>query len=92
MKKGKSPGSDGLTSDFYKFFWTDIQVAVFESFIYGFKCSKLSVEQKRGILRLLPKKGKDITHIQNWRPISLLNSDYKILAAVLSNSKRFCHL
>lgn len=85
MKRGKSPGSDGLTSDFYKFFWIDIQIAVFESLIYGFNCSKLSVEQRRGILRLLPKKGKDITHIQNWRPISLLNSDYKILAAVLAN-------
>ena len=44
----------------------------------------MSVEQRRGILRLLPKSGKDITHIQNWRPISLLNTDYKILATVLA--------
>ena len=32
-----------------------------------------------GILNLLPKKDKDIRHLANWRPVSLLNTDYKIL-------------
>ena len=37
------------------------------------------------MLRLIPKKGKDLTNIQNWRPISLLNTDYKRLTHILSN-------
>ena len=31
------------------------------------------------------KKGKDLTDIKSWRPLSLLNSDYKILAKVIAN-------
>jgi hypothetical protein len=36
------------------------------------------------ILTLVPKKDKDIRQLKNWRPISLLNADYKILAKVLA--------
>ena len=34
---------------------------------------------------MIPKKDKDLTLIQNWRPISLLNTDYKLIAHILSN-------
>ena len=34
LKRGKTPGSDGLTSDFYQFFWEDIKIIVFNSLIY----------------------------------------------------------
>ena len=37
------------------------------------------------MLRLIPKKGADLTNIKNWRPISLLNTDYKLLTHILSN-------
>jgi hypothetical protein len=36
------------------------------------------------MLTLVPKKDKDIRYLKNWRPISLLNADYKILAKVLA--------
>ena len=36
------------------------------------------------ILRLIPKHGKDLTYLKHWRPISLLNTDYKILAQALA--------
>ena len=58
---------------------------VLDSLQFGFINGRLSTEQKRSVLRLLPKKGKDLTDIKNWRPISLLNTDYKILASVLAN-------
>ena len=36
------------------------------------------------MLTLLPKPGKDIRQLKNWRPMSLLNTDYKIMAKFLS--------
>ena len=85
MKCGKSPGTDGLTSEFYKFFWCDIKHLVFESLSTAYSDQLLSQEQRRAVLRLIPKKDKDITELKNWRPISLLNTDYKILTLTLAN-------
>ena len=85
IKRRKSPGTDGLTSEFYIFFWNDIKDLVFECFVYSFENNILSIEQRRAILKLLPKKDKNLLFIKNWRPISLLNTDYKILAHLLAN-------
>ena len=46
---------------------------------------RLPTDQKLAILKLLPKPLKDLLEIRNWRPISLLNSDYKIYAKILAN-------
>ena len=35
-------------------------------------------------MNIIPKKDKDIRYLKNWRPISLLNTDYKILTKLLS--------
>ena len=45
----------------------------------------MSVEQRRAIISLLAKKEKDRLFLKNWRPISLLNVDYKILAKAPAN-------
>ena len=84
MKNGKSPGTDGLTSDFYKFFWIDIKHLVLDSLNYAYEKGELSIDQKRGIITLTPKKDKPRLLIKNWRPISLLNTDYKLLTKCLS--------
>ena len=84
LSNNKSPGSDGFTTNFYKFFWKNIKDIVFESFEYSFVTKKLSVYQRMGILNLLPKKDKDLRHLSNWRPVSLLNTDYKILTKLLA--------
>ena len=44
----------------------------------------MSPSMRRGIITLLPKKDKNQLLLKNWRPISLLNTDYKILAKVLA--------
>ena len=74
-----------MAADFYQVFWQDVKDFVLDSLQFGFINGRLSTEQKRSVLRLLPKKGKDLTDIKNWRPISLLNTDYMILASVLAN-------
>ena len=70
----KSSGSDGFTINFYKFFWPDIKKLPHESFVYSFKKGELTNDQKRGIINLIPKEGKDLRYLQNWRPLSLLNT------------------
>ena len=85
LKNGKSPGSDGFTTDFYKFFWIDIKNLVLESINHAKDIGKLSIDQRRGIINLIPKKDKDPRFLKNWRPISLLNTDYKIITKVLAS-------
>ena len=85
LENNKSPGSDGFTAEFYKTFWSMINLFVYESYLYAFKTGRLSIDQRRGVLTLLPKPQKDIRYLSNWRPISLLNTDFKILAKVLAS-------
>ena len=80
MKNGKSPGTDGFTAEFYKFFWLDMKFLVLNSLNESFEKGELSVTQKQGIITLLPKGVKPRQYIKNWWPISLLNVDYKLLS------------
>ena len=85
MKNDSAPGINGLTTPFYKFFWKDIKYLVTEAFNEAFDIGNLSISQRRAILTLI-HKGKDLSRDQlgNWRPISLTNTDYKILAKSLA--------
>ena len=49
-----------------------------------YQTGQLSASPKRGMLNLIFKKN-DKTQLTNWRPITLLNTDYKILAHILTN-------
>ena len=84
MANARSPGTDGLPAEFFKHFWhllgPDL-VAVFNS---CFLHQRLSPSQRSAVITLLFKKG-DHLETKNWRPISLLCTDYKILAKALSN-------
>ena len=48
----------------------------------GMPLVKLS--KRRGIISLIPKKDKDKKYLKNWRPISLLNNDYKIVTKAVA--------
>ena len=84
MAKGKSPGSDGLSAEFYLAFWESLGQDLVESLNYAFECGELTISQRRGIITLIPKKSKDKTVLDNWRPISLLNTDYKIATRAIA--------
>jgi hypothetical protein len=84
LKNGKTPGTDGFPPDYYKFFWKDLGGLVFDSIQNALAKGEMSLDQKRGVINLIPKKDKDIRKLKNWRPISLLNTDYKILTKTLA--------
>ena len=85
MKRNKSPGSDGFTVEFYQFFWNELKIPMIRSFRESFKNNHLTNTQKLGIITCLPKPGKPKEFIKNWRPISLINVDYKIISGVIAN-------
>ena len=80
----KTPGTDGFPAEFYRFFWSEINQEMTESFNHAVQSGKLSITQRRGIISLIPKKFKDKTILENLRPISLLNVDYKILTKAIA--------
>jgi hypothetical protein len=84
MSGGKSPGCDGLPGEFYKCFWDDVKVLVVESFNEAFMEGCLAETQKQAVLTLIFKKGER-DELKNYRPISLSNAHYKILAFALAN-------
>ena len=84
MKLNKTPGNDGLPVELYRKFWKILDKPLLESYNYSYEIDELTVSQKQAVISLLDKKGKDRLFVENWRPISLLNVDYKILSKCLA--------
>lgn len=82
MSGNKSPGTDGLPSEFYKAVFDLIGPDLVQLYSTIFDEGLLSETQRTAVITLIPKKG-DPLDPGNRRPISLLTVDYKILAKVL---------
>ena len=85
LPNDKTPGNDGFSTNFYKFFWPNIKDLLFESIKYSFHSDLLSLDQRRGIINIIPKEGKDLRYLRHWTPVTILNTDYKILTKALAN-------
>ena len=83
MKNNKTPGNDGLTKEFYIKLWDTIGGDLVEVINNCFLEGELTTSQKDAEIKLLYKKG-DKRLLKNWRPVSLLNVDYKILSSTIS--------
>jgi hypothetical protein len=56
----------------------------FKTLNKGLEKGELNISQKRGVITLIPKPQKDLEELKNWRPITLLNQDYKYLTKALA--------
>ena len=83
MARGKSPGSDGLPMEFYVTFWDILGSDLVEVLNASLDHGSLSSSQRIALISLIYKKGDRLLH-KNWRPISLLNVDYKLSARTLA--------
>jgi len=81
---GKSPGPDGLPAEFFKKFWHELGNELLSVFKEALDRQEMPISQRGGIITLLYKKG-DRRDMKNWRPISLLNADFKLLSKLLAN-------
>ena len=84
MQNNKYPGNDGLTKEFYETFWNEIKNPFMNSVMEAREKKKLSTSQPQAVIKLIEKKERDKWFIKNWRPTSLLNVDYKIIAKALA--------
>ncbi|CAC5424223.1 unnamed protein product [Mytilus coruscus] len=87
MKKGKTPGPDGLTCEFYCKFINEFKDT--SIFFHVFNCieneGQLSRLMRHSVINLIFKKKGDKNDIKSYRPITLANVDYKILARIMAN-------
>ena len=84
IQNNKSPGNDGLTKEFYETFWNEIKNPFMNSIMEAREKKKLSTPQRQAVIKLIEKKERYKRFIKNWRPISLLNVDYRIIAKALA--------
>lgn len=87
FQNGKSPGVDGYTAEFYKQFFSLLGQDLVNSFNAAFDIGEMSVSQRRGVITLLPKEDSNLLLLSNWRPITLLNTDYKIASKVIAKRR-----
>lgn len=80
-----TPGNDGLGKKFYITFWNNLNQYLYNSLQETIKKGILSNSQRQANIILLEKKGRPRNEVKNLRPISLLNTDYKIFTKVIHN-------
>eukprot|EP00965_Chrysotila_dentata_P044779 1488493-Pleurochrysis_carterae.AAC.1 len=87
LTKGKAPGPDRIPNEFYSAFANLIAPAYQKFYNQMHTRSRVPTGFADGLISILHKKGirKDI---RNYRPITLLNSDYKILTRILAHRSR----
>ncbi|XP_069059370.1 vomeronasal type-2 receptor 26-like [Pleurodeles waltl] len=84
LSAGRTPGPDGLPADFYKTFASILGphlLRVYEDSVQG---GSLPTSQNEALLVSLPKPGKDPLELGSYRPLAMLNTDYKIMGKTLA--------
>lgn len=89
LPNGKSPGPNGITKAYYTTFSTVLMNPMCRYFNSLTKGSIIPPEALLAHILVIPKEGKDPTVPQSYRPISLLNTNIKILAKILANQLKY---
>ena len=84
FSRGKSPGEDGFTWEFYNCFFDLLGQDLVDSFNASYRAGEMAPSQRRGVITLIPKEVSDLSSLANWCPTTLLNVDYKIASKVIT--------
>jgi hypothetical protein len=80
----KAPGRDGIFRAFFTETWEDLKEDWLELFSDMFERGRLLGQQKNGVIVCIPKT-RSTSGPRDYRPIALLNTDYKIFARILAD-------
>lgn len=84
LQNGKCPGPDGYPIEFFKKFWIKLAPLLLDMFNESFKSGDLPRTLSQAFISLILKKDKDPLLCSSYRPISLLNVDFKLLSKLLA--------
>jgi len=84
FQANKTPGEDGFTVEFYKYFVGLLGEDLVASYNAAYDANELSISQRRGVITLIPKDDGSLLELSNWRPITLLNVDCKGATKVIA--------
>lgn len=84
LPPGKTPGTDAIPAEFYQELWEEIELDIFNFVAESIEQAHISEELNVSKIAVLPKP-EDRWRIQNFRPISLLNTLYKLVAKIYAN-------
>lgn len=79
-----APGPDGIPFSILKHFWGDFGPVLVKAWEHSQVTKQLPPSHEQSYLRLIPKVGKDLSKLSNWRPITLSNTDHKLITKLLS--------
>lgn len=85
LESGKSPGPDGFPPCFYKIFAPSLAPVMVNAFKAINGSHPLSPSLPQAQIAVIPKPGKNYSICGNYRPISLLNVDFKLFFKILTN-------
>jgi hypothetical protein len=83
MDSNTAPGPDGLSVSFYKEFWSEVKHTMLKMFRDLHRGTLNLSRLNYGMISLIPKT-KEANNIRQYRPICLLNVDYKWFTKVLT--------
>ena len=83
LSNGKAPGIDGIPVEFYKSFWSKLGDSFMELLEECYRTKELPLTMRTSVITLIYKKA-DRKDLKNYRPISLLCADYKIIAKLFA--------